>query len=196
MAYTPTSYYGHSVKDRTSEFHGLVESIASRSSQPPAKQKLLNNAQASSSKGEFARRAQAIGKDIASTTAKLQRLAQCAFPLEPNLRGPLKTELTFVPFALLILVDSGASQDALRRPTVEISELTYIIKHDIAAINKQLADLQAFNKANRSGKPPTAQKSTVQRRHAAPEQARRRHHLVPGYPRGAHPEHEGLQGPL
>lgn len=89
MAYTPTSYYGHSVKDRTSEFHGLVESIASRSSQPPAKQKLLNNAQASSSKGEFARRAQAIGKDIASTTAKLQRLAQCAFPLEPNLRGPL-----------------------------------------------------------------------------------------------------------
>lgn len=35
---------------------------------------------------------------------------------------------------------------------VEISELTYIIKHDIAAINKQLADLQAFNKANKSGK--------------------------------------------
>lgn len=35
---------------------------------------------------------------------------------------------------------------------VEISELTYIIKHDIAAINKQLANLQAFNKANQSGK--------------------------------------------
>lgn len=35
---------------------------------------------------------------------------------------------------------------------VEISELTYIIKHDIAAINKQLGDLQAFNKAQRSGK--------------------------------------------
>ena len=29
---------------------------------------------------------------------------------------------------------------------VEISELTYIIKHDIAAINKQLSDLQSFNK--------------------------------------------------
>lgn len=36
---------------------------------------------------------------------------------------------------------------------VEISELTYIIKHDMAAINKQLADLQAFNKANKSSKP-------------------------------------------
>ncbi|KAJ9476573.1 Integral membrane protein SED5 [Pseudozyma hubeiensis] len=123
MSYTPTSYYGHSVKDRTSEFHGLVESIASRSAQP-AKQKLLSqNGPGASPKGEFARRAQAIGKDIASTTAKLQRLAQLA---------RRKT-----------LFDD--------RP-VEISELTYIIKHDIAAINKQLADLQAFNKANKSGK--------------------------------------------
>ncbi len=34
---------------------------------------------------------------------------------------------------------------------VEISELTYIIKHDIAAINKQLGDLQAFNKMQARG---------------------------------------------
>lgn len=34
---------------------------------------------------------------------------------------------------------------------VEISELTYIIKHDIAAINKQLSDLQAFNKQQKLG---------------------------------------------
>ncbi|MGQ5220660.1 hypothetical protein ACJJAK_13420, partial [Staphylococcus equorum] len=70
-----------------------VESIASRSSQPPAKQKLLNNAQGSSPKGEFARRAQAIGKDIASTTAKLQRLAQCASPLA-NLTCAITTDVT------------------------------------------------------------------------------------------------------
>lgn len=30
---------------------------------------------------------------------------------------------------------------------VEISELTYIIKHDLAAVNRQLADLQAQSKA-------------------------------------------------
>jgi syntaxin 5 len=35
---------------------------------------------------------------------------------------------------------------------VEISELTYIIKHDIAAINRQLSDLQAFNKSQGKGK--------------------------------------------
>ncbi|SNX81932.1 probable syntaxin, vesicular transport protein [Melanopsichium pennsylvanicum] len=129
MSYTPTSYYSQSVKDRTSEFQGLVEAASSRSAQHAgsAKQKLLNNATASP-KGEFARRAQAISKDIASTTAKLQRLAQLA---------RRKT-----------LFDD--------RP-VEISELTYIIKHDIAAINKQLADLQAFNKANKSSKPDRAE---------------------------------------
>lgn len=35
---------------------------------------------------------------------------------------------------------------------VEISELTYIIKHDIAAINKQLSDLQAFSKAQKGAR--------------------------------------------
>lgn len=77
MSYTPTSYYGPSVKDRTSEFQGLVEAASSRSAQQAggAKQKLISNA-GGSPKGEFARRAQGISKDIASTTAKLQRLAQ------------------------------------------------------------------------------------------------------------------------
>lgn len=39
---------------------------------------------------------------------------------------------------------------------VEISELTYIIKHDLAAINRQLAELQAQSKS--SGKSGAAKK--------------------------------------
>lgn len=35
---------------------------------------------------------------------------------------------------------------------MEISELTYIIKHDIASINKQLSDLQAFQRNQSKGK--------------------------------------------
>lgn len=77
MSYTPTSYYGHSVKDRTAEFQACVESMASRSNVAPAKQNLLTKQP--SAKGEFASRAQAISKDIASTTSKLQRLAQRKF---------------------------------------------------------------------------------------------------------------------
>jgi len=61
--------------------------------------------------------ASAIGKDISSTTLKLNKLAQLA---------KRKT-----------LFDD--------RP-VEISELTYIIKQDIAHINKQIAALQTYSK--------------------------------------------------
>lgn len=148
------SYYYQtavSVKDRTSEFHSLVDAskpgaqaqafisprerlLASSSSslatsragtptQPQGSGQGQGQGQGQQNgsgptKGEFAKRAQAIGKDISDTTAKLGRLAQLA-----------KRKTMFDD-----------------RP-VEISELTYIIKHDIAAINRQLSDLQAYNKA-------------------------------------------------
>lgn len=71
---------------------------------------------------EFSRRAQAVARDLSHTTAKLDRLSQLA---------RRKT-----------LFDD--------RP-VEISELTYIIKHDIAGLNRQLAELQQYS-SNRSAK--------------------------------------------
>lgn len=60
--------------------------------------------------------------------------------------------LTFLPNAYAFDVAVARRKTLFDDRPVEISELTYIIKHDIAAINKQLADLQAFNKANKSGK--------------------------------------------
>ncbi|UZJ53295.1 hypothetical protein CBS101457_002615 [Exobasidium rhododendri] len=139
-----SQYSAPSLKDRTAEFQQLVASHSSGSNYISPRERLLQGGVASSGpatragtpsqvganglaagktpKGEFARRAQAIGKDISDTTSKLSRLAQLARK---------KT-----------LFDD--------RP-VEISELTYIIKHDIAAINRQLSDLQAFNKAQRTG---------------------------------------------
>ncbi|OCH94744.1 t-SNARE [Obba rivulosa] len=108
------------VQDRTNEFRACVESIRNRSSFPPrgaeAKQRLLQS-RAEGTKSEFTRMASSIGKDISSTTVKLGKLAQLA---------KRKT-----------LFDD--------RP-VEISELTYIIKQDIANINKQIASLQAYVK--------------------------------------------------
>ncbi|CDO73471.1 hypothetical protein BN946_scf185013.g106 [Trametes cinnabarina] len=112
------------VQDRTNEFRACVESIRNRSSFPvrgaEQKQRLLQN-KAEGSKSEFTRMASAIGKDIASTTVKLGKLAQLA---------KRKT-----------LFDD--------RP-VEISELTYIIKQDIANINKQIAQLQAYVKERKA----------------------------------------------
>ncbi|GAA5910225.1 hypothetical protein JCM5296_007226 [Sporobolomyces johnsonii] len=112
--------------DRTSEFRSAVESAAFRaSSSNPSAQPLLNGDGAAAPKGknaqrsEFARMAAKIGKDIQQTTGKLEKLAQLA---------KRKT-----------LFDD--------RP-VEISELTYIIKQDIAALNQQIAQLQVFTQSN------------------------------------------------
>lgn len=94
-----------SLKDRTAEFHQRVTALSAGSSTISPRERLLqsgSNSLASSAgpssrvgtptvqngnaakgpgavanpKGEFARRAQAIGKDITDTTAKLGRLAQ------------------------------------------------------------------------------------------------------------------------
>ncbi|KAF5368465.1 hypothetical protein D9758_002310 [Tetrapyrgos nigripes] len=108
------------IQDRTNEFKACVDSITSRSSFPNRrgehKQKLLNG-KAGSSKSEFSRMATAIGKDISSTNLKLNKLTQLA---------KRKT-----------LFDD--------RP-VEISELTFIIKQDIANLNKQIASLRSYVK--------------------------------------------------
>jgi len=107
------------IQDRTNEFRSCVESIRSRSSLPrgaESKQRLLRNGK-TTTKSEFSRMASAIGKDINSTSIKLGKLAQLA---------KRKT-----------LFDD--------RP-VEISELTFIIKQDIANFNKQIAALQSYVK--------------------------------------------------
>ncbi|KAK0208857.1 t-SNARE [Desarmillaria ectypa] len=114
------------IQDRTNEFRSCVESIRSRSSLPSrggeAKQRLLQDgSRAHGSKSEFSRMASTIGKDISSTTIKLGKLAQLA---------KRKT-----------LFDD--------RP-VEISELTFIIKQDIASINKQIAQLQSYVKQRKA----------------------------------------------
>lgn len=71
--------------DRTAEFHAAVASVPSRSSKSPAESRRLlssNYSELPSSKStpksEFSRMAAKIGRDINSTGAKLQRLAQCS----------------------------------------------------------------------------------------------------------------------
>ncbi|CAH7676259.1 syntaxin 5 [Phakopsora pachyrhizi] len=120
--------------DRTQEFKSCVASIRSRTATtqrqvPEHKQRLLagysnssnqsDKQRKSPARGEFARLAGGIGRDIQQTALKLSQLAQLA---------KRKT-----------LFDD--------RP-VEISELTYIIKQDIAQLNQQIAQLQSFVKQN------------------------------------------------
>ncbi|KAJ5922044.1 hypothetical protein N7516_009747 [Penicillium verrucosum] len=133
---------GPSIQDRTSEFSAILGHAQKRlgtSKVGSQRQALLTDAQKrqadaspqgaaqeKAARSEFARRARDIGRGITGTMAKLQRLAELA---------KRKT-----------LFDD--------RP-VEISELTYVIKQDLAALNQNIASLQALThaqhpKSNRS----------------------------------------------
>ncbi|KAJ5780388.1 Syntaxin N-terminal [Penicillium paradoxum] len=126
---------GPSIQDRTSEFSAILGQAQKRlgtSKVGSQRQALLTDAQrrqanasptgatgeAKAARSEFARRARDIGRGITGTMAKLQRLAELA---------KRKT-----------LFDD--------RP-VEISELTYVIKQDLAALNQSIASLQALTHA-------------------------------------------------
>ncbi|KAK9450532.1 t-SNARE [Limtongia smithiae] len=123
------------VQDRTPEFRACVASIQRRTAATAsaARSQLVAPAvpagsaigqmPANATRGqrtEFAMRAAFISKDINSAMAKLQRLAQLA---------KRKT-----------LFDD--------RP-VEIAELTFVIKQDLAKINHSISDLQAFVKTGK-----------------------------------------------
>ncbi|OJD17574.1 hypothetical protein AJ78_02325 [Emergomyces pasteurianus Ep9510] len=126
-----------SVQDRTPEFQSILAQARKRlasSKAGPQRQFLLSDTQRGivngsppngttaggkrAARSEFARRAAEIGRGISGTTAKLQRLAMLA---------KRKT-----------LFDD--------RP-VEISELTYVIKQDLASLNSQIASLQSLTLA-------------------------------------------------
>ncbi|EEH35636.1 integral membrane protein sed5 [Paracoccidioides lutzii Pb01] len=124
-----------SVQDRTPEFQTILSQAQKRLASSKAsahRQTLLSDVQRKDASGspngtaagkrvarsEFARRAAEIGRGITGTMVKLQRLAMLA---------KRKT-----------LFDD--------RP-VEISELTYVIKQDLASLNSQIASLQSLTLA-------------------------------------------------
>ncbi|KAF8711728.1 Syntaxin-5 N-terminal, Sly1p-binding domain, partial [Rhizoctonia solani] len=112
------------VQDRTIEFRTCVESIRNRTLGPNRSRQVTKPG---SSKSEFARMAGSIGKDIASCSLKLDKLAQFG-----------ADHLSWVH-----LTSTAPPQQ----------ELTYVIKQEIASINKQIATLQAYVKSqNQQGR--------------------------------------------
>ncbi|KAG7008821.1 hypothetical protein G7Y79_00004g014050 [Physcia stellaris] len=128
-----------SVQDRTAEFRAVLAQAQKKQSLSKLgaqRQSLLSDAQRRAANGspngevkggkknarsEFARNAAQIGRGITGTMEKLERLAQLA---------KRKT-----------LFDD--------RP-VEIAELTYVIKQDLASLNSQISSLQSLQKSQSS----------------------------------------------
>jgi len=114
-----------SIQDRTPEFRSILsqaqKTLARQRKTGPQAQPLLQNGAATpptrKQRSEFARNAAAIGRGISATMGKLQRLGELA---------KRKT-----------LFDD--------RP-VEIAELTYVIKQDLAGLNQQIGNLQTIQR--------------------------------------------------
>ncbi|KAI9280396.1 t-SNARE [Sporodiniella umbellata] len=125
-------------KDRTNEFHALCERKRLRGTPKLQEKKaLLSSPEASSKKlhprSEFSLMAAEIGRQITTTAGKLEKLTKLA---------KRKTLFDDKP--------------------VEISELTFIIKQDIAKLNKQIAMLQDYTKHQKqSSKQATEHTSNV-----------------------------------
>ncbi|PWN94975.1 t-SNARE [Tilletiopsis washingtonensis] len=120
------------LRDRTSDFRALLSAHEGDVAASSSSRLVQAPRETPGARGEFAKRAGAVAREIADTSAKLGRLAQLA---------KRKT-----------LFDD--------RP-VEISELTYIIKHDIAGINGQLSQLQTLHLASKA-KPGAAKRDRAE----------------------------------
>lgn len=122
-----------SIQDRTPEFHSILhqaqKSLAKQrkggaSAQPLLPQQADGSATPPTRKqrSEFARNAAHIGRGISATMGKLQRLAELA---------KRKTLFDDKP--------------------VEIAQLTYVIKQDLAGLNQAIGGLQKQSKAHPGG---------------------------------------------
>jgi syntaxin 5 len=125
-----------SIQDRTPEFRSILaqaqKTLARQRKGGPQAQPLVQSNGAATpptrkQRSEFARNAAAIGRGISATMGKLQRLGELA---------KRKT-----------LFDD--------RP-VEIAELTYVIKQDLAGLNQQIGNLQTIQRGGAQGGPGRA----------------------------------------
>ncbi|KAG6497299.1 hypothetical protein ZIOFF_045198 [Zingiber officinale] len=120
-----------SYRDRTQEFLKVVENCKKSSStlDGPSSSTapyLEGPKSAASIQSEFSRRASQIGLGIHQTSQKLSKLAKCS---EMLVTGKVSCSL-------------AKRTSVFDDPTIEIQELTSVIKKDITALNSAVVDLQ------------------------------------------------------
>jgi syntaxin 5 len=139
-----------SIQDRTSEFKSVLTQVQKRQASSKVgaqRQSLLTDSQkAAANKGvngdarprrsEFARKAAEIGRGIAATMGKLEKLAQRMDP-GTDIRSSISYWRSVVAKRKTLFDD---------RP-VEINELTFIIKQDLSSLNQQISALQTLSRA-------------------------------------------------
>lgn len=128
-------------RDRTGEFANAIRSLQSRNITRAVNIRDPRKAKQVQSYSEFMMVARFIGKNIASTYAKLEKLTMCK--LMNYIQYP------FLNSSLLHLLTVAKKKSLFDDRPQEIQELTYIIKGDLNALNQQIAKLQDISKDQR-----------------------------------------------
>ncbi|CAL9102229.1 unnamed protein product [Musa textilis] len=144
-----------SYRDRTQEFIKTIENLKKSSSTPDAPSsnavsRLEVPKSAASIQSEFSRRASQIGLWIHQTSQKLTNLAKCKY-------------FTILMRNCFLFLAKRTS--VFDDPTVEIQELTAVIKQDITSLNSAVVDLQHLcdsqNKGGNMSRDTTNHSTTV-----------------------------------
>lgn len=120
-------------RDRTNEFVNTIQTLQGRSIARAVAVRDPKRSKAIQSHSEFMLIARNIGRNIASTYAKLEKLTLCKFNC-----------FCVISFSFQFSVAKRKSLFDDR--TAEIQELTYIIKGDLNSLNQQIAQLQDVSK--------------------------------------------------
>ncbi|CAH2073968.1 unnamed protein product [Thlaspi arvense] len=134
---------GSTFRDRTAEFHSLSQTLKKIGAIPSVHQveddlATSKRSPPGSSKSEFNKKASMIGLRIHETSQKIARLAKC------TVRSIVAVFLSIVfrwnHDFVLVAKQSSIFNDR----TVEIQELTVLIRNDITGLNMALSDLQTL----------------------------------------------------
>lgn len=127
-------------RDRTNEFANAIRSMQGRNIQRAVNIRDPRKAKQMQSYSEFMGVAKLVGRNIASTYTKLEKLTlRKGNLLLRNTKISLKQNLLSVASKKSLFDDRSA----------EIQELTYIVKGDLNSLNQQIAKLQDISKSQR-----------------------------------------------
>lgn len=129
-------------RDRTKEFANAIRTMQGRTVARAAVMRDPRQARQIQSYSNFMMIARNIGKNIASTYTKLEKLALREYKF---VQASTKLSLRILPSFPAVAKKKSLFDD---RPS-EIQELTYIIKGDLGSLNQQIAKLQEVGRQQR-----------------------------------------------
>lgn len=127
-------------RDRTNEFINTIQTLQGRNIARAVAVRDPKKSRVIQSHSEFMMIAKNIGKNIASTFAKLEKLTLCMCIVMVDVCRVI------VKFFLV-----AKRKSLFDDRSAEIQELTYIIKGDLSSLNQQIAQLQEISKKQRRG---------------------------------------------